>query len=307
MSDASVDLAIKVLVIGLFVLSAVFVHYRGRVRLRFARQLTDHSTVMAPYNIFVYLRSAVPNTPMQKVDQFPQLATLRDNWQTIRAEALALYQGGQIRVSDGTNDLGFNSFFRNGWTRFYLKWYSDYLPSALQHCPQTVALLRQVPSVKAAMFAVMLPGARLGRHRDPFAGSLRYHLGLVTPNSDDCRIFVDGHMYSWRDGQDVLFDETYIHWAENKTDQYRIILFCDVERPLRGAISRAVNRMFGRVAVASAASRNVPGEKLGVLNHLFAHAYSIQRPTKWLKARNKHFYYLLKYSLLGGLLYWMLA
>ena len=42
------------------------------------------------------------------------------------------------------------------------------------------------------MFAVLPPGGKLGAHRDPFAGSLRYHLGLVTPNSDKCRILVDG-------------------------------------------------------------------------------------------------------------------
>jgi beta-hydroxylase len=27
---------------------------------------------------------------------------------------------------------------------------------------------------------------------------------------------VDGQRYSWRDGESVVFDETYIHYAENK-------------------------------------------------------------------------------------------
>ena len=75
-------------------------------------------------------------------------------------------------------------------------------------------------------------GARrpLVQHRDPVAGSLRYHLGLVTPtHPGGCRIVVDSIPYSWRDGEDSLFDETYIHYAENTTDQTRI-LFCDVER-----------------------------------------------------------------------------
>ena len=82
------------------------------------------------------------------------------------------------------------------------------------------------------MFAILEPGAHLNPHRDPFGGSLRYHLGLVTPNSDACFIVVDGERYSWRDGEAVMFDETFIHWAENKTPTTRIILFCDVERPL---------------------------------------------------------------------------
>ena len=302
----TMGLAIKLAVVMLFLLGGTYVHFRGRIRHRFQRQLLDHSTVMAPYNLFVYARSAVPNTPMQDVTQFPDLALLSDNWQTIRDEAQALYGQGMIRPSDGTNDLGFNSFFRKGWTRFYLKWYSDYLPSALQQCPKTVELLRRTPSVKAAMFAVLNAGSELGPHRDPFAGSLRYHLGLVTPNSDDCRIFVDGNMYSWRDGQAVMFDETYIHWAENKSGMNRIILFADIERPLKDPVSRAINRAFARVAVASAAARNLPGEKLGVLNHLFAYVYSIRRLGKWMKQQSEIGYYAIKWSLFGALIYWML-
>lgn len=298
-------LTIKLAVLMLFLLGTTYVHFRGNIRHRLKRQLTDHSTIMAPYNMFVYWLSAVPNTPMQDVDHFPDLKLLRDNWQVIRDEAQGLYGQGKIRPSDGTNDLAFNSFFRKGWTRFYLKWYSDYLPSALDQCPRTVALLKQAPSVKAAMFTVLQPGSVLGQHRDPFAGSLRYHLGLVTPNSDDCRIFVDGNMYSWRDGKDVMFDETYIHWVENKTDQYRIILFCDIERPLKGPIARAVNHAFGRIAVASAASRNVPEEKLGALNHVFAYIYSIRRVGKWMKAKNEPVYYLIKYCLFAALIYWV--
>lgn len=299
-------LLVKLAVVMLFLFGTMYIHFRGKVRHSFKRQLSDHSTIMAPYNIMVYARSAVPNTPMQDVNQFPELKTLRDNWQVIRDEAQALYGDGKIGVSDGTNDLAFNSFFRKGWKRFYLKWYSDYLPSAMQLCPKTVELIKQTPSVKAAMFTVLEPGSHLGEHRDPFAGSLRYHLGLVTPNSDDCRIFVDGTMYSWRDGQDIVFDETYIHSAENKTDQYRVILFCDIERPMKDPISRAINHAFGRIAVASSASRNMPGEKLGALNHIFAYIYSIRRVGKWMKAKNEPVYYLIKYCLIAALAYWIL-
>ena len=40
----------QIIVLALLVLSAAAVHLRGRVRLKFARQLTDHSTFVAPYN-----------------------------------------------------------------------------------------------------------------------------------------------------------------------------------------------------------------------------------------------------------------
>jgi beta-hydroxylase len=300
-------LSLKIVGVAMLMASALFVHFRGRVRHGFFRQLTDHSTFMAPYNAFMYLFSRVPPKPYLDVNDFPELRLLTDNWQVIREEALGLQEEGQIKAAAGYNDLGFNSFFRTGWKRFYLKWYDDYLPSAREKCPRTVALMQQVPSVTAAMFASLPPGGRLVRHRDPFGGSLRYHLGLVTPNSPECCIYVDGERYFWRDGEAVMFDETYIHYAENKTDHQRIILFCDVERPLTSGVARAVNRWVSRRIIKASATQNAPGEKVGFLNHVFSYAYQVRVLGKRIKQRNRNVYYALKWALIGGLLYLIFA
>jgi hypothetical protein len=61
--------------------------------------------------------------------RFPELAKLQDNWETIRGEAVELFEGF-IRAAAKNNDWGFYSFFKSGWKRFYLKWYDDFLPSA---------------------------------------------------------------------------------------------------------------------------------------------------------------------------------
>jgi beta-hydroxylase len=293
----------RMFVLYAIVLSAIAVHFRGRVRHTFLRQLTDHSTFMAPYNVLAYLFSAVPNRPFLDVRELKELAPIQENWRVIREEAVSLYDQDRIKRSNKYDDLAFNSFFKSGWKRFYLKWYGESHASACALCPQTVALLETIPTVKAAMFALLPPGARLGQHRDPFAGSLRYHLGLVTPNSDDCRIYVDGEMYSWRDGEAVVFDETFIHCAENNTDTARIILFCDVERPLRTRAARAANRFFARTFVAAAATANEPGEKIGFLNRLFGYVYHMRLQAKRLRGANRSIYYTLKLALVGGLVY----
>jgi beta-hydroxylase len=101
--------------------AALYVHARGKVKLPFSRQITDHSTFMAPYNALMYLFSAVPRTPFLDPDPFPQLGRLRDSWQTFRDEAGALYASGEVRAAEGYTDLAFNSFFRTGWKRFYLR------------------------------------------------------------------------------------------------------------------------------------------------------------------------------------------
>jgi beta-hydroxylase len=296
------------LVVWAFVGAALVVHYRGKVRLGFWRQMTDHSTIMAPYNVLMYMFSAVPNRPILRQDLLPELSLLRDNWPVIREEALALFAQGQIKAADKYNDWGFNSFFRTGWKRFYLKWYEAPLPSALANCPKTVALVNAIPTIKGAMFANLPSGGKLVQHRDPYAGSLRYHLGLVVPKTPgECRIFIDGEPYSWREGEDLLFDETYLHYAENTTSDDRIILFCDIERPLRGKAMTAVNRWVSRNVINGSATQNEEGEHVGWLNRAFGYIYQVRLVGKRMKAWNKRVYYAVKYVLVLGIIAAFLA
>jgi beta-hydroxylase len=296
----------RFLVLYAFVASAAYVHLRGRVRHRLQRQLTDHSTVFAPLNVLMYAASAVPRTPLLDPRAFPDLNVLREHWREIRAEAEDLLRHGELRPSEGHRDIAFNTFFERGWRRFYLKWYDDFLPSAQARCPTTVRLLRSLPSVRAALFALLPPDGKLADHRDPYAGSLRYHLGLLTPNSDACRIFVDGEPYAWRDGEDVVFDETYIHRAENRTSQDRIILFCDVERPLRTPVMRALNRFIANYVLRVTASQNVPSERLGLVNYLAGWVHQLRQIFRRAKRANRRLYYTVKYALYAVVAWFLL-
>jgi beta-hydroxylase len=161
-------------VLALFIVCGIYIQHRGVVQHeKFSRKLTDHSNIFGPINCLFYSFSKVPNSPYIKTEDFPQLQILQDNWQLIRDEAIALNEQAQIKSSDKLDDISFNSFFRTGWKRFYLKWYGSSLNSARQLCPHTVALLESIPTVKGAMFAMLPPGARLVKHRDPYAGSMR--------------------------------------------------------------------------------------------------------------------------------------
>jgi beta-hydroxylase len=282
--------------------SALYVHLRGRVRFPLQRAL-DFTVLLAPINLLMYLFSRVPRSAYIDPRSFPELAPLQQHWQTIRDEAMRLADDGMIRAASGYNDIGFNSFFRTGWKRFYLSWYGKDMESAMRLCPQTVALLKTIPSVKAAMFASLPPGARLVMHRDPYAGSLRYHLGLFTPNDPGCYIDVDGQRYHWKDGEAVMFDETFIHHAENTTDQQRVVLFCDIERPLIGAPMRWFNHFFASHVMAAASSQNTEVEAVGGINRFFQYAYQVRLRAKKLKASHRPVYYAGKWLLIGGVLW----
>ena len=292
----------KWLIPGIWLAAILFAHFRGRVKLPLGRQMLDHSVLLAPINAFMVLASRVPPTPYLTTSEIAELKVLDDNWETIREEAVQMAELRRIKAADTHNDIGFNSFFKYGWKRFYLKWYDARHPSAEELCPKTVAILKTLPKVKAAMFAELPPGGQLNRHRDPFAGSLRYHLGLVTPNDDRCHIIVDGEPYSWRDGESVVFDETYIHWAENTTDQTRTILFCDLERPLKYGWAARFNRWFSRVVMTAAASPNQEGDQVGLVSRLFRFSWVVGQYRRRLKRWNKTVYHLVRAALVIGVI-----
>lgn len=283
-----------------FLASSLYFHFRGRLRFKLTRQLGDYSTLLAPYNAFACLFTKGGNRLVHDLARFPELALLRDNWEVIRDEALTLLQDGQVKKSERQDDIVFYSFMKRGWKRFYLRWFKDFLPSARQQCPRTVGLLEQLSCVKGAMFAVLEPQQRLGKHRDPFAGTLRYHLGLVTPNSDECWLRLDDTQYVWRDGQDILFDSSYVHAAYNKTSKPRLVLFCDVERPMRGPISRAINRFVVRYVAPITQVQNEPGDPIGVGNRVFAMLKPWRTGIHALKQKSRAAYYGLKYGLAVG-------
>ncbi|MFZ1180284.1 MAG: lipid A hydroxylase LpxO [Herbaspirillum sp.] len=290
----------KWIIVGIYLFSILFIHFRGRVRRPFFRQLFDHSSIMAPINLFMYAFSRVPAVPYPAMRDFQNLHLLDDNWEIIRAEAINLQNIAKIKAAEKNDDAGFNSFFKAGWKRFYLKWYDASHPSAEQFCPRTVEILRGIPCVKAAMFAELAPGGTLNPHRDPYAGSLRYHLGLATPNDDRCFIEVDSQRYSWRDGKSVVFDETFVHWAQNGAETNRIILFCDIERPLRYRWTQAINTWLGKTMMTAASSPNETGDQTGRINKLFRFVWLAGQYRRKFKNWNRHVYQALKFGLVAA-------
>lgn len=296
----------QLLAAAVFAASSAAIHFRGKARLSPLRQAGDHSTFTAPYNLLVYAASAVPAGPFLDVGDFPELKAIATRWREIRDEAAALRDGGGIRAATGANDLGFHTFFKRGWKRFYLTWYGATLPSAAAACPRTCAILAEAPSIKGAMFALLPAGSRLGRHRDPFAGSLRFHLGLATPNDPRCWIEVDGERAYWRDGEPLLFDETYVHEAMNETQEDRLILLCDVERPLRWPMDW-INRLAMRGVMSATLTQNVEGEKVGAINRLFEPIDGFLKWSKAQKARDRKRYYAVKRAVVGAAALGLLA
>ena len=144
------------------------------------------------------------------------------------------------------------------------------------------------------MLSILPPGSRLTRHLDPVACSLRYHLGLKTPGTKNCFINVDGKDYFWKDGEGFVFDETYLHYARNDTDQTRLILMCDIERPMFfvGYIINFIYKIFMRMSIVP----NTDQDQRGLGNKIFSSLSPVLRRTKVLKHSHPRSYFLFKHT-----------
>ncbi len=274
--------------------------YRGQARYVDAVEYFRKGwPIFAPLNCLLYMfTQKKARTAILDVNQFEELKVVSDQWQTIREEAIELHKNkflentGKVG-SVASYDLGFRTFYKYGWSKFYLTWYGHTHKSAQNLCPKTLEILKKSPLIKGAMFSVLPPGAKLTRHLDPVACSLRYHLGLKTPNDDKCFINVDENNYSWRDGEGFIFDETYLHYATNNSQEDRLILMCDIARPMN-FIGKVINFFYGFFMKLSVVP-NMEGDKRGFINLVFSSVSPFLKRSKKLKSSRPKLYVVLKF------------
>ncbi|MGC4088042.1 MAG: aspartyl/asparaginyl beta-hydroxylase domain-containing protein [Polyangiaceae bacterium] len=168
-----------------------------------------------------------------------------EEYRRISKQALPNYQDiEEVNVQINTDDQ---------WKTYFLHYYGYPLAKAERECPRTVRALKQIPGLQFAMFSILAPRKHIAAHKGPYAGVLRYHLGVDVP--DGCVIRVDADERSWANGVSLVFDDSFEHEVWNHSDKPRCVLFVDVERPLPGWLS-SINRFL---LARSASTRNRQG------------------------------------------------
>ena len=137
----------------------------------------------------------------------------------------------------------FDEIGSDDWRTFNLILFDHDVPGNADRCPEMVRLLKRVPGMQSSLISIIAPGARIPPHNDPAKGVIRYHLAFKVPQDrENCFIKVDGQKYHWAEGEGVVFDDVYDHSVQNNTDEYRVILFVDILRPLKG-VPRALQTL----------------------------------------------------------------
>jgi len=188
--------------------------------------------------------SLVPNEPVLDASYFPFLKVLRDNWKDIQREALATTRNTDAvpalrRISPDHDRIAES----DDWRSFFLVAYGMRAEQNIAQCPRTMAALAQIPRLNSGFFSILKPGTHIPRHRGVTKGLLTCHLGLQVPPDGSVRMQVADRTVGWREGETLVFDDTYPHEVWNDTNGTRVVLLVQFERPLRQP-GRAIARAF---------------------------------------------------------------
>ncbi len=164
----------------------------------------------------------------RNVKKYSWVSLLEANFLEIKKEALSIFEEELMDIHPKNDDLagyGTNtfSFYKNG----------EKILENHQRCPLTSKVLEQIDGVEVAgrtYFTAMPPGVHVKPHCGPHNFKLRTHLGLVTPQ--EAVIRVGDVTKPWREGECIIFDDSFEHEVWNRSNRTRIVMIVDTWNPI---------------------------------------------------------------------------
>ena len=188
------------------------------------------------------------------------LNSLRENWKEIKKEyekiceeAHPWPEGNLFEKVDPNTKKRKEG---EGWNVFGLYAFGKKNPTNCDKCPITTKIVENLPyKILTAAFSILVPHSHIVPHSGYVGYSdrvFRCHLGLQVPPREkneirgeykpryynemkpklvNCRLRVADQWMDWEEGNFFVFDDSLVHEAWNFTDQIRVILLLDFERP----------------------------------------------------------------------------
>lgn len=208
-------------------------------------------------------QSLIEDQPVYDSGGFPFLAPIEANWTIILGELKTILRN-RSSLPPFQEISPDQKYISSGdqWKVFILFGFGVASQRNCARCPETARLLRDhVPGLQSAWFSILAPHFHIPRHRGITKTALRVHLGLLVPKQrDKCIMQVGDRTVGWEPGRCLVFDDFYRHEVWNDTDEERVVLIFDFDRPMR-PLGRMVNSalMWGikRTAYFKDAERNL--------------------------------------------------
>ena len=173
---------------------------------------------------------------------FPELQTLTTQWKTIQLELKNL-------LSENKDNNWLNTFpeyveneNQQSWKVFSFVFFLMKSNKHAALCPKTASLIFSIPSIISCDFSFLPAKTKIKPHEGYTRMVLRCHLPLVVPEGNLCGIRVGDMVHHWKEGELVIFDDSFEHEAWNDSIDARVVLMFDIPNPHWGYSSEEISR-----------------------------------------------------------------
>jgi len=218
-------------------IDSAFAGYRGGA----APQPTD--PLQKPGFLFV---PGLTNKPWWEPAAFPFLAEIESQTDAIRNELLQVLadeEGLAPYVDDEIVEPMWHMLNRSPrWSGYHFYRYGERIEAHARRCPRTMAALDalplpRIPGRPEVLFSVLRPGTHIPPHAGVMNARLTVHLPLLVP--PDCgALTVARESRSWTEGECLVFDDSFVHEALNRSAHTRVVLIFDVWNPDLSLVER---------------------------------------------------------------------
>ena len=208
----------------------------------------------------------LPSLPYLDPMTQPWARALLGAYPGIKAEALSLLDERQsfedfVRLRKGDRIQNYLGGENPVWEAFFFHRHGQLYPDNHRRCPFTSNTLASIELCRIAdhapeiCFSLLTPGTQILPHFGVTNVRVVMHLPLLVP--PDCALNVIGAgEHRWREGELMMFDDTFQHEAWNRSNSVRMILLMDCWNPYLTAIERkAVASLIETIGALHKASR----------------------------------------------------
>lgn len=173
-----------------------------------------------------WIQDLLPDEPFHEVSDHPWTCDLENSVGVIVGE-LKTRRGTELWVE--ANKEAFREMGAPEWRSLGLVKMGLWVAS--DAFSKTKALLLSLPIfIYEACISVMPPHTKICPHSDNVNFTLTAHMGLELEEGLST-IYVGEYAQNWSEGEVFIFDQSYIHSAENNSDRKRTVLFLRFYHP----------------------------------------------------------------------------
>lgn len=196
----------------------------------------------------------LPSLPYLDPFSQPWAAHLLDAYPAIRREAIEVLRGNEgiedfVRIKKGDRIENYLGGQNPAWEAFFFfrhgkRYDENHLRCpATSHALESIELCRIRDHAPEICFSLLTPGTHLLPHYGVTNVRVVMHLPLLVPR--ECALNVIGAgEHHWREGELMMFDDTFQHEAWNRSDAVRMILLMDCWNPGLTSVERQAVTML---------------------------------------------------------------